>query len=119
MASLIQTLQHILDSKDPLLANETKRILLKEVLQAQVLDFIYNHPRYRRLNFYGGTCLHVVYDLDRLSEDLDFDISPEIDLSNLAADLTTLFRTSLSYDPVEIKSQQAENGILRAMIRIV
>lgn len=63
MASLIQTLQHILDSKDPLLPSETKRILLKEVLQAYVLDFIYNHPKYRRLNFYGGTCLLSSMDL--------------------------------------------------------
>ncbi len=46
---------------------------MKEVLQAYVLDYLYNHPSYRRLNFYGGTCLHVVYGLNRLSEDLDFD----------------------------------------------
>src|SRR3989304_1399426 len=112
MASLIQTLQHPLDSKDPLLVNETKRILLKEVLQAYVLDFIYNHPRYRRLNFYGGTCLHVIYNLNRLSEDLDFDNSTGIDLSNLADDLTGLFRKSLAYDPIQIKSQQGEYRIL-------
>ena len=118
MASLIQTLRHALDSKDPLLANETKRILLKEVLQAYVLDFIYNHPRYRRLNFYGGTCLHVVYDLNRLSEDLDFDNSAGIDLSGLADDLTALFRKSLGYDPSEIKSQQGENGILRVTLKL-
>jgi predicted nucleotidyltransferase component of viral defense system len=118
MASLIQTLQHTLDSKDPLLALETKRILLKEVLQAYVLDFIYNHPQYRRLNFYGGTCLHVVYDLNRLSEDLDFDNSTGIDLSNLADDLTGLFRKSLAYDPIEIKSQQGENRILRVTIKL-
>jgi predicted nucleotidyltransferase component of viral defense system len=118
MASLIQTLRYALDSKDPLLSNETKRILLKEVLQAYVLEFIYNHPRYRRLNFYGGTCLHVVYDLNRLSEDLDFDNSAEIDLSNLAEDLTALFRASLGYNPVEIKSQQGENGILRITLKL-
>ena len=34
MATLIQTLQNVLASKDPLLAPETKRIILKEVLQA-------------------------------------------------------------------------------------
>ncbi len=56
MATLIHTLQHILESKDPLLANETRRILLKEALQARLLDHLYNHPVYRRLNFYGGTC---------------------------------------------------------------
>lgn len=117
MASLIQTLRYTLDSKDPLLSNETKRIVLKRVLQAYVLDFLYNHSEYRHLNFYGGTCLHVVYDLNRLSEDLDFDNSAGMDLSRLAPDLTVLFRSSLGYDAVEVKSQQGENGILRATIK--
>jgi predicted nucleotidyltransferase component of viral defense system len=118
MATLIQTLQHTLESKDPLLPLETKRILLKEVLQAYVLDFLYNHPKYRRLNFYGGTCLHVVYELNRLSEDLDFDNSPGVDLANFPDDLTGLFRKSLSYAPVEIKSQRGENEILRVTIKL-
>lgn len=118
MASLIQTLQHTLQSKDPFLALETKRILLKEVLQSYVLDFVYNHPKYRRLNFYGGTCLHVVYGLNRLSEDLDFDNANEIDLSTLEADLTTLFRSSLRYEPAEIKPQQSEKGILRLTVKM-
>ena len=58
MTTLIQSLQHILSTKDPLLPAETKRILLKEALQAYVLDFMYNHPYYRRLNFYGGVSLN-------------------------------------------------------------
>lgn len=118
MASLIQTLQHTLQSKDPSLSVETKRILLKEVLQSYVLDFLYNHPKYRRLHFYGGTCLHVVYELNRLSEDLDFDNSDELDLSNLGKDLTDLFRTSLGYAAAEIKSQKGEHGILRLTIKL-
>ncbi len=40
MATLIQSLQNILAGKDPLLPAETKRILLKEVLQAYVLDYL-------------------------------------------------------------------------------
>lgn len=118
MATLIQTLQNVLDSKDPLLPLETKRILLKEILQAYVLDFIYNHPKYRRLNFYGGTCLHVVYDLNRLSEDLDFDNSAEIDLSSLADDLIGLFQKFLGYEQAEVKSQQGGNGILRLTVKL-
>ncbi len=51
MATLIQLMQNVLSQKDPLLPNETKRVLLKELLQAYTLDFIYNHPVYRKLNF--------------------------------------------------------------------
>ena len=42
MATIIQTLEHTLRSIDPLLANETKRIHLKETLQSFVLDYIYD-----------------------------------------------------------------------------
>ena len=70
MATLIQTLQNVLANKDPLLAVETRRIILKEALQGNVLDYLYNHPNFSHLYFLGGTCLHVVYGLNRLSEDL-------------------------------------------------
>jgi predicted nucleotidyltransferase component of viral defense system len=117
MATLIQVLQYVLDQKDPLLPPETKRILLKEALQAYVLDFLYNHPSYRRLNFYGGTCLHVVYELNRLSEDIDLDNSAGADLSNLADDLGRMFTNTLRYSETMVRSQQGEHGILRTTLK--
>jgi len=39
LATLIETLQNVLVSKDPHLASETKRTILKEELQAYVLEF--------------------------------------------------------------------------------
>ena len=52
--------------------NLFKRNLLKEYLQIVVLDYIYSHPIYSQLSFYGGSCLSHCYKLPRLSEDLDF-----------------------------------------------
>ena len=40
MATLIQLMQNVLSQKDPLLPNETKRVILKEFLQAYTLDFL-------------------------------------------------------------------------------
>ena len=117
MTTLLQSLQHILSTKDPLLPAETKRILLKEALQAYVLDFLYNHPHYRRLNFYGGTCLHVVFNLNRLSEDLDFDNTANLDLSPLADDLVGMFQNVLGYAGTIAKSQRSAQGILRVTIK--
>lgn len=117
MATLIQTLQNVLAGKDPLLAVETKRIILKEVLQAYVLDYLYNHPIYRRLNFYGGTCLHVIYGLNRLSEDLDFDNSAGLDLSQLATDLPQHFQKVFGYAEASAKVQEGEGGILRVTLK--
>lgn len=117
MATLIAMLQHTLSQTDPLLANETKRIMLKEALQAYVLDYLYNHSDYRRLNFYGGTCLHVVYSLNRLSEDIDLDNSLGVDLGSLADDLTSHFQRTFGYTRATAKSQQGENGILRITLK--
>ena len=54
--------------------------ILKPAFQSLVLDYIYNHAHYRNLNFYGGTCLHIIYNLNRLSEDIDLDNSQGIQL---------------------------------------
>lgn len=70
-----------------------KRNLVKEYLQVLVLDFIYSHPKYNNLVFYGGSCLSHCFDLPRLSEDLDFvDLKKKINLFKLAYDLEKFFR---------------------------
>ena len=117
MATLIQLMQNILSQKDPLLLNETKRVILKEFLQAYTLDFLYNHPVYRKLNFYGGTCLHVIYGLNRLSEDIDLDNSNGIDLSNLENYLLTFFRSNIGYADVTAKTQIGEWGVRRTTLK--
>jgi predicted nucleotidyltransferase component of viral defense system len=117
MATLIQLMQNGLSQKDPLLPNETKRVILKEFLQAYTLDFLYNHPVYRKLNFYGGTCLHVIYGLNRLSEDIDLDNSLGIDLSTLENDLLTFYRSKIGYADVTAKTQVGEWGVRRTTLK--
>ena len=117
MATLIQILQNTLTSIDHLPANETKRIYLKGALQALVLDYIYNHPLYRGLNFYGGTCLHVIYGLNRLSEDIDLDNSQGVELDNFGEDLLSHFYKALGYRDVFLKQQEGQKGIIRAILR--
>ena len=117
MATLIQLMQNILSQKDPLLPNETKRVLLKEYVQAYTLDFLYNHPLYRKLNFYGGTCLHMIYGLNRLSEDIDLDNSAGIDLGNLENDLLIFYRSNIGYSDVTAKTQTGEWGVRRTTLR--
>jgi len=117
MATLIQTLKNVLANSDPFLAPETKRIILKEVLQAYVLDYLYNHSSYRHLNFYGGTCLHVVYGLNRLSEDLDFDNRSGLDLGSLDDNVVQHFQRSFAYPDVSSKVQEGKSGIFRLTLK--
>jgi len=117
MATLIQTLQYTLESRDPTLPNDTKRVILKEALQAYALDYLYNHPGYRRLNFYGGTCLHVVYGLNRLSEDLDLDNSAGIELGGLKEDVLAYFQKSVGAVGTSANARRGETGILRITLK--
>ncbi len=58
---------------------ETRLNALKEELQFYVLDFIYHHPEYSKWIMYGGSSLRICYDLDRMSVDLDFEVSHKIE----------------------------------------
>ena len=117
MATVIQFLENALASIDPMLSNETKRLHLKEVLQSLVLDYIYNHPNYRRLNFYGGTCLHMIFSLNRLSEDIDLDNSKEVDIEKFGDDLLDHFQKVLEQRDVYIKQQESQQGVIRTTLR--
>jgi predicted nucleotidyltransferase component of viral defense system len=117
MATVVQILENTLLSIDPLLANETKRIRLKEALQSLVLEYIYNHSNYRGLNFYGGTCAHVIYNLNRLSEDIDLDNSKGIELDNFGDDLLDHFHRVWGYQDVDVKHQESQQGIIRETLR--
>lgn len=58
---------------------ETIRNALKEELQFYVLDFIYHHPEYSKWIMYGGSALRIIHGLDRMSVDLDFEVSYEVE----------------------------------------
>lgn len=50
-----------------------KRFILREYLQYKILEIIFDSPFANKLCFLGGTCLRIVHNQQRFSEDLDFD----------------------------------------------
>jgi len=54
---------------------ETRRNVLKEELQFYVLNFIYHHSEYSKWIMYGGSALRIIHGLNRMSVDLDFEVS--------------------------------------------
>jgi predicted nucleotidyltransferase component of viral defense system len=69
------------------------------------------------LNFYGGTCLHLVYGLNRLSEDLDLDNGTGIDLKNLKENLLAYFQKVIDYSDTRANVQEGATGILRITLK--
>ncbi|MCK9467407.1 MAG: nucleotidyl transferase AbiEii/AbiGii toxin family protein [Candidatus Absconditabacterales bacterium] len=64
---------------------------LKEVIQAEVLNYIYSNEEYSKLIFYGGTAMRFLLGLNRLSEDLGFVYSGVFDYQKLANDISAYF----------------------------
>ncbi len=85
------------------------RSLLKEHLQNYVLDFIYESTKHNNLIFYGGTCLRKIYNLDRMSEDLDFEASLDYNSEELAKGLEEYFLKKQKFSKFKIKHQDIKN----------
>lgn len=49
------------------------RALIREYLQSKILYYLYQQSLAEKISFIGGTSLRILRDLDRFSEDLDFD----------------------------------------------
>lgn len=89
------------------------RNALKEYLQVYLLYFIYTSPQYRQnLIFTGGTCLRHFYGLERLSEDVDFDVPAGFVAADLSEDLKTFFGAKYQYRDLEISLKQKGRQIL-------
>ena len=69
--------------------------IAKEYLQIIVLEYIYSNPKYSQLFFYGGSCLAQCFNLNRLSEDLDFvDADKKVNINELAKDIEDYFKNN-------------------------
>ena len=77
-----------------------KKGILREFLQSRIIDIIYHEKISLNLFFIGGTSLRLLRNLDRFSEDLDFDA---IKLSALQIDsLVKLVYQKLSYENLKL-----------------
>lgn len=70
---------------------------IKEHLQLQTLNYIYNSKGYNQnLIFTGGTCLRFCFNLPRLSEDLDFDYEKDFSIELLKNNLENSLKNILA-----------------------
>lgn len=74
---------------------------IKEILQLYVLDFIYNSRFGKTFIFTGGTCLKICYGLNRLSEDIDFDLTEDVNMVSFAQEIHNHFTKKLQHKEIE------------------
>jgi len=57
----------------PTTLHSFKNFMLREYLQYKILEIVFESAYANKLSFLGGTCLRIVHNNTRFSEDLDFD----------------------------------------------
>ena len=91
--------------------------LYKEYLELMVLDYLSSHPLIGRLTFIGGTALRLLRQIDRFSEDLDFDcknLSQE-EFASLTDDVVRFLRRN----GLPALAREKESGALAAFRRTI
>jgi predicted nucleotidyltransferase component of viral defense system len=92
-----------------------ERFLLKEYLQYKILDIVFSSKYASKLVFIGGTCLRIVHQNQRFSEDLDFDNF------NLTADefndLGLLIKNQLGLQGYEVEIKNVIKGAFHCHVR--
>jgi len=68
---LLETLKE--EGKRLKIPENKPRALIREYLQTKIIYYLYQQKESKKLSFIGGTSLRLFRDLDRFSEDLDFD----------------------------------------------
>ncbi|MDO8524082.1 MAG: nucleotidyl transferase AbiEii/AbiGii toxin family protein [bacterium] len=112
MNNFILEMQNIVkDGKKQGLENDLICNILKEYLHYFVLDYIYG-SKFKDMVFYGGSALRMLFDLPRLSEDIDFEADERIDLRELAVGLENYFKKDLAlYEKIQVNKMRTINRI--------
>jgi predicted nucleotidyltransferase component of viral defense system len=95
--------------------HDYERFIIREYLQYKILEIVFESPFENKLAFLGGTCLRIVYNNNRFSEDLDFDNF------NLTMDdfngITSIVKTELERLGYEIEMRNVKKGAYHCYIR--
>ncbi|MCF6239712.1 MAG: nucleotidyl transferase AbiEii/AbiGii toxin family protein [Bacteroidales bacterium] len=92
-----------------------KNFMLREYLQYKILEIIFESEYADKLCFLGGTCLRIVHNNSRFSEDLDFD---NLDLSETDfKDISVIIEKQLSKQGYEIDIKNVFAGAFHCYVR--
>lgn len=92
-----------------------KQAMLREYLQCQILEILFESPFAAQFSFLGGTCLRLVHGNTRFSEDLDFDNFglTTTDFDEVAANI----QKGLERKGYRVEISNVQKGAFRCKIR--
>lgn len=95
--------------------HQYERFILKEYLQYKILEIVFSSSYATKLVFIGGTCLRIVHQNQRFSEDLDFD---NFGMSaDEFSDLGLVIKKQLELQGYEVEIKNVIKGAFHCNIR--
>lgn len=93
-----------------------KKNLLREYLQYKILEIVFNTDYAAKLSFIGGTSIRIIHNINRFSEDLDFDNFElvESDFENITESVSRKLRL----EGYEAEIKNVYKGAYNCSIRI-
>jgi hypothetical protein len=88
--------------------------LTKEALHIIVLNYLYSHKTYKNCVMFGGSALRLVYDLPRMSIDLDFQVNFPLDKEQFKEEIIDYFKNQYGYKALGVNlrsSQERETDV--------
>ncbi|PIU58493.1 MAG: hypothetical protein COS89_00115 [Deltaproteobacteria bacterium CG07_land_8_20_14_0_80_38_7] len=90
--------------------------LIKEYLHIIVLNYLYSHKIYKNCVMFGGSVLKVLYNLPRMSVDLDFQANFSIDKDQFKKEIVDYFKNQYGYKELGVnlsQSQEKDTDVFR------
>lgn len=92
-----------------------ERFIIREYLQYKILEIVFESTYENKLSFLGGTCLRIVHNNNRFSEDMDFDnFNLTIDDFNRITDVVKTELKRLGYN---VEMRNVKKGAYHCYIR--
>ena len=95
--------------------HDYERFIIREYLQYKILEIVFESPYENKLAFLGGTCLRIVHNNNRFSEDLDFD-NFNLTMNDFNG-ITNIVKRELEGLGYEIEMRNVNKGAYHCYIR--
>ena len=89
--------------------------ILREYLQYKILEIIFESQYASKLCFLGGTCLRIVHNNKRFSEDLDFD-NFDLTVSDFSK-ISNIIRVELVKQGYEVEIKNVNSGAFHCYVK--
>jgi predicted nucleotidyltransferase component of viral defense system len=100
--------------------NANDKRVLHEVMQQLALAGLYRGGFFDKASFYGGTCLRIVYNLRRFSEDMDFSLDagdPDFDIEPFFQSIRDEFESRRLSVEITKKKKKHDTAIESAFLK--